>query len=68
MSGQARPSRHPNAPPVSGPRQRRLKMLVFIAIFGPMVVFGLYHMGRGVMKMIAGEPVGYRAAEERYEE
>ena len=37
-----------------------LKLLVFVAIFGPMVVFGLYHLGRAVNKMVQGEPVGYQ--------
>ena len=58
-------TRPPNAPPLNTPRQRRLKMLVFVVIFGPMVVYGAYHLVRGAQKMIAGEPVGYRPVAER---
>jgi hypothetical protein len=53
------PRRPPNAPPQDGPLQRRLKLAVFILIFGPMVLFGLYHLTLGVYKMTQGEPVGY---------
>jgi hypothetical protein len=39
--------------------QRRIKLVIFILIFGPMVLFGLYHMTLGAVKMIRGEAVGY---------
>ncbi|MHC5004720.1 MAG: hypothetical protein ACYTJ0_16525 [Planctomycetota bacterium] len=48
-----------NAPPQDGPMQRRIKLVIFILIFGPMVLFGLYHMTLGAVKMIRGEAVGY---------
>ena len=49
-----------NAPPQNTPRQQRLKLLVMVAILGPMVLFGLYHMGRAAVKMYKGEAVGYQ--------
>ena len=56
----AKPPRRPsNAPPQGGPTQRRIKLVIFIMIFGPMVLFGLYHISLGVVKMVRGEPVGY---------
>ncbi|MHC4992339.1 MAG: hypothetical protein ACYTGC_15305 [Planctomycetota bacterium] len=64
MSDQAFRKRPSNAPPVDGPMQRRLKLAVFILIFGPMVLFGLYHMTLGVYKMFAGEHVGYRSPDQ----
>ncbi len=57
---------HPlhNAPPVpNSPSQRRIKLIFFTLIFGPMVLFGVYHIGRAVDKMIHGIPVGYEQRE-----
>ena len=39
--------------------QRRIKLAIFILIFGPMVLFGIYHITLGVVKMVRGEAVGY---------
>ena len=53
-----------NAPPLpNSPSQRRIKLIIFTLIFGPMVLFGLYHIGRAVDKMIHGIPVGYEQRE-----
>ena len=48
-------------------RRRRVKLAVIILIFGPMVLFGIYHMVLGGYKMSQGQPVGYEQRDHRIE-
>ena len=54
-----------NESPATAARNRRVKLAVMVVVFGPIVLFTLFHLGRGVVKMTQGDPVGYQQRDNR---
>ena len=46
-------------------RNRRTKLAVMIVVFGPILLFTVFHLGRGVYKMANGEAIGYEQSDNR---
>ncbi|MHC4909678.1 MAG: hypothetical protein ACYTF9_08180 [Planctomycetota bacterium] len=53
------------SPAESARRNRRVKLAVMIVIFGPILLFTLFHLGRGIVKMTQGESIGYQQRDKR---
>ena len=51
--------------PARTARNRRVKLAVMIVVFGPILLFTLFHLGRGVYKMVNGDAVGYQQRDHR---